>query len=538
MERKRKMKCDKLMKLLAQTVTARRTAALVLIVLFSGIVSVSATAETKSKPNELVIRADESREKINRNIYGHFSEHLGRCIYEGFWVGEDSPIPNTRGIRNDVVEALRRIKIPVLRWPGGCFADEYHWKDGIGPRDKRPSMVNTHWGKVTENNHFGTHEFLDLCEQLGCEPYICGNVGSGTILEMQEWVEYITFDGKSPMADLRRKNGREKPWKVKYWGVGNENWGCGGRMRPEYYADLYRRYSTYLRNFAGNRLYKIACGPSGANYHWTEVLMREAGRHMNGIAPHYYCGSGKKSRSATRFSEEDWFAQLKRALYMEELVSKHSAIMDKYDPEKRVAMLVDEWGAWHKVEPGTNPGFLYQQNSLRDALVAAVTFNIFNNHCDRVKMANIAQTINVLQAMILTKGEKMILTPTYHVFNMYKVHHDATLLPVELECADYQFGDEKIPALNVSVSRNKIGKIHISLCNLDPKNSAELLCKLRGAKGQNASGRILTADAMTAHNTFDNPEAISTAAFDDFKLKGDTLKVTLPSKSVVVLGIK
>jgi alpha-N-arabinofuranosidase len=538
MERKRKMKCDKLMKLLAQTVTARRTAALVLIVLFSGIVSVSATAETKSKPNELVIRADESREKINRNIYGHFSEHLGRCIYEGFWVGEDSPIPNTRGIRNDVVEALRRIKIPVLRWPGGCFADEYHWKDGIGPRDKRPSMVNTHWGKVTENNHFGTHEFLDLCEQLGCEPYICGNVGSGTILEMQEWVEYITFDGKSPMADLRRKNGREKPWKVKYWGVGNENWGCGGRMRPEYYADLYRRYSTYLRNFAGNRLYKIACGPSGANYHWTEVLMREAGRHMNGIAPHYYCGSGKKSRSATRFSEEDWFAQLKRALYMEELVSKHSVIMDKYDPEKRVAMLVDEWGAWHKVEPGTNPGFLYQQNSLRDALVAAVTFNIFNNHCDRVKMANIAQTINVLQAMILTKGEKMILTPTYHVFNMYKVHHDATLLPVELECADYQFGDEKIPALNVSVSRNKIGKIHISLCNLDPKNSAELLCKLRGAKGQNASGRILTADAMTAHNTFDNPEAISTAAFDDFKLKGDTLKVTLPSKSVVVLGIK
>ena len=532
------MKCDKLMKLLAQTVASRKTASLVWIVLLTGVVLVSATAEAKSKPNELVIRIEEGRDTINRNIYGHFSEHLGRCIYEGFWVGEDSPIPNTRGIRNDVVEALRQIKIPVLRWPGGCFADEYHWKDGIGPREKRPSMVNTHWGKVTENNHFGTHEFLDLCEQLGCEPYICGNVGSGTILEMQEWVEYITFDGKSPMADLRRKNGRDKPWKVKYWGVGNENWGCGGRMRPEYYADLYRRYSTYLRNFAGNRLYKIACGPSGANYHWTEVLMREAGRHMNGIAPHYYCGSGKKSRSATRFSEEDWFAQIKRALYMEELVSKHSAIMDKYDPEKRVAMLVDEWGAWHKVEPGTNPGFLYQQNSLRDALVAAVTFNIFNNHCDRVKMANIAQTINVLQAMILTKGEKMILTPTYHVFDMYKVHHDATLLPVELECGDYQFGDEKIPALNVSASRDKTGKIHISFCNLDPKNIAELICKLRGAKGQNASGRILTADAMTAHNTFDNPEAISTAAFDDFKLKGDILRVTLPSKSVVVLGIK
>ncbi|MHC4640240.1 MAG: alpha-N-arabinofuranosidase [Planctomycetota bacterium] len=508
------------------------------MILLTGVVSVSTTGEAIAKSNELVVRADDGKDTINRNIYGHFSEHLGRCIYGGFWVGENSPIPNTRGIRNDVVKALRKTKIPVLRWPGGCFADEYHWKDGIGPREKRPSMVNTHWGKVTENNHFGTHEFLDLCEQLGCEPYICGNVGSGTILEMQEWVEYITFDGKSPMADLRRKNGRDKPWKVKYWGVGNENWGCGGRMRPEYYADLYRRYSTYLRNFAGNRLYKIACGPSGANYHWTEVLMREAGRHMNGIAPHYYCGSGKRSRSATRFNEEDWFAQLKRALYMEELVSRHSVIMDKYDPEKRVAMLVDEWGAWHKVEPGTNPGFLYQQNSLRDALVAAVTFNIFNNHCDRVKMANIAQTVNVLQAMILTKEEKMILTPTYHVFDMYKVHQDATLLPVELECADYQFEDEKIPALNVSASRDKTGKIHISLCNLDPKNSAELTCKLPGTEGKNASGSVLTADDITAHNTFDEPEVVTTAVFSDFKLKDNIVTTTLPSKSVVVLEIE
>jgi len=545
-------------------VAARRGAALASVVLLAAVMSIPAAGEARSRGGSrtarIVIRADEGKEKINRNIYGHFSEHLGRCIYGGFWVGEDSPIPNTRGIRNDVVEALRRIKIPVLRWPGGCFADEYHWKDGIGPREKRPSMVNTHWGKVTENNHFGTHEFLDLCEQLGCEPYICGNVGSGQICEMQEWVEYITFDGKSPMADLRRENGRQKPWKVKYWGVGNENWGCGGRMRPEYYADLYRRYSTYLRNFADNRLYKIACGPSGANYHWTEVLMREAGRHMNGFAPHYYCGSGKKSRSATRFDEEDWFAQLKRALYIEELIARHSAIMDKYDPKKRVGMLVDEWGAWHKVEPGTNPGFLYQQNSLRDALVAAVTLNIFNNHCDRVKMANIAQTVNVLQAMILTKDEKMILTPTYHVFNMYKVHHDATLLPVELKCGDYQFGNEIIPALNVSASRDKSGKIHISLCNLDPKNSAELICKFPGAEGKNASGCVLTADAMTAHNTFDNPEAISTAAFYDFKLnpvrnskagknttqkakisngvKGDILTATLPSRSVVVLEIE
>jgi len=325
---------------------------------------------------------------------------------------------------------------------------------------------------------------------------------------------------------------------VRYWGVGNENWGCGGRMRPEYYADLYRRYATYLRNFGENRLYKVACGPGGANYEWTEVLMREAGRQMNGLAPHYYCGSGRRSRSATRFGEEDWFAQLERALRIDEIITKHSAIMDKYDPRKRVAMIVDEWGAWHRVEPGTNPGFLYQQNSLRDALVAGLTLNIFNQHCDRVKMANIAQTVNVLQAMILTEGDKMILTPTYHVFEMYKIHHDAALLPADLQCSDYKFGNEQIPALNVSASKDKSGKIHISLCNLDPNNSAMLVCELRGAVAKEVSGRVLTAEEMTAHNTFDNPQALRPAAFSDVKLKGNILTATLPAKSVVVLEVE
>jgi alpha-N-arabinofuranosidase len=537
----RKMKRIESAKWLFGTITTKRIITIAWITLLAGCASTStadSTKQEKSTVNKLVIHADKGKETISRNIYGHFSEHLGRCIYDGFWVGEDSPIPNTRGIRNDIVEALKRIKIPVLRWPGGCFADEYHWKDGIGPHEKRPTMINTHWGGVTENNHFGTHEFLDLCQQLGCEPYICGNVGSGTVLEMQQWVEYITFDGKSLMADWRRENGRDKPWKVRYWGVGNENWGCGGQMRPEYYADQYRRYATYLRNFGENRLFKIACGARQSDYNWTEVLMRQAARRMNALAPHYYCGSGKKSRSATRFGEEDWFAQLERALRIKEIIEKHSAIMDKYDPKKRVKMIVDEWGAWHQVEPGTNPRFLYQQNSLRDALVAGLTLNIFNNNCDRVKMANIAQTVNVLQAMILTEGEKMILTPTYHVFEMYKVHHDAKLLPVELQCDDYQFGNSKIPSLNVSASKDKSGKIHISLCNLDSKNSAEIVCELQGTDAKKVSGRVLTADAMTAHNTFDNPEAISPAAFYNFKPKGDIVSTTLPPKSVVVLQIE
>ncbi|NLH74046.1 MAG: alpha-N-arabinofuranosidase [Verrucomicrobia bacterium] len=496
------------------------------------------SADDAATVNRLVIHADRGKDTISRFIYGHFSEHLGRCVYEGYWVGEDSPIPNTRGIRNDVVAALKRVKVPVLRWPGGCFADEYHWRDGIGPRTQRPTMINTHWGGVTENNHFGTHEFLDLCDQIGCEPYICGNVGSGTVREMQEWVEYITFDGKSPMADLRRQNGRDQPWHLKYFGVGNENWGCGGNMTPEFYADQFRRYATYVRNFGGNRIFKIACGPNGGDYRWTEVLMKNVGRQMAGLALHYYCGSGRTSRSATQFEEVDWFHLLRNALRMDELITKHVEIMDKYDERRRVALIVDEWGAWHQVEPGTNPGFLYQQNTLRDALVAAVTLNIFNQHCDRVHMANIAQTVNVLQALVLTDKEKMIVTPTYHVFELYTPHHDATLLPTELACADYKFGDERIPAVSVSASRDKSGTMHVSFCNLNPNDAMPIAAEVRGAKLRSATGRVLTAPDMRAHNTFDQPDRVRPERFDNVRVTDAGFEVTLPPKSVTVISLE
>ena len=390
--------------------------------------------------NRVVIEADGGAHTIHRNIYGHFAEHLGRGIYEGIWVGDDPLIPHTRGIRDDVVAALRRINVPVLRWPGGCFADEYHWRDGIGPADARPSVVNTHWGGVTENNQFGTHEFLDLCDQLGAAPYICGNVGSGTVQELQEWVEYISFDGRSPMADLRRTNGRDAAWSLPYVGVGNESWGCGGHMRPDYYADLYRRYQTYVRNFSPNHVFKIACGPNTDDYRWTEVLMREAARYMDGLSLHYYTVPGpdwQHKGSATVFDEAAWFTTLRKCLRMDELIQRHAQIMDQYDPEKRVALVVDEWGAWHDVEPGTNPGFLYQQNTLRDALVAALSLHIFQQHAARVRMANIAQTVNVLQALILTDGPRLLTTPTYHVFDLFKGHQDALLLPTAVTCDDY-----------------------------------------------------------------------------------------------------
>ncbi len=488
--------------------------------------------------NRLLIHADRGTNVISKHIYGHFAEHLGRCIYEGIWVGTNSSIPNTRGIRNDVVAALKQIQIPVLRWPGGCFADEYHWKDGIGPSEKRPSIYNSHWGGVVENNHFGTHEFMDLVEQLGCEAYICGNVGSGTVQEMMEWVEYLTSDADSPMANLRRQNGRDQAWRVKYFGVGNESWGCGGNMTPQYYANEYRRYNTFVKNYNKDHpVQRFACGANAADYRWTEVMMADVGRRMNGLSLHYYTvpGTWRNKGSATQFAEADWHQTLRKCLEMETLVQKHGEIMDKTDPQKRVGMIVDEWGTWYDVEPGTNPGFLYQQNSLRDALVAGITLNIFNQHCDRVKMANIAQTINVLQAMILTDQEKMILTPTYHVFEMFTPHHDATLLPSELQCADYQLGTNTIPTVSASASKSKDGKITVTLCNLNPNTATDLTCELAGAKVSKLTGRVLTAETIQTHNTFDQPEAIKPTSFSDFKLNGSTVTAKLPPKSVVVL---
>lgn len=487
------------------------------------------------------VNADIRKGTISKNIYGHFSEHLGRCIYEGIWVGKDSPIPNTDGIRNDVIDALKKIKIPVLRWPGGCFADEYHWQDGIGAAEKRPKMVNTHWGGVVEDNSFGTHEFFRLCELIGAEPYINGNVGSGTVHEMQQWVEYMTFDGESPMSNLRKQNGKAEPWKMKYFGVGNENWGCGGNMRPEYYADEFRRYGTYVRNFGGNKVFKIACGASEGDYNWTEVLMREAARYMDGLTLHYYTLPTKiwsDKGSATEFDETYWFKTLKNTLFMEELVTKHSTIMDRYDPEKRIALIVDEWGTWYNVEPGTNPGFLYQQNTLRDALVAGTNLNIFNSHCDRVRMANIAQIVNVLQSVILTEGAKMVLTPTYHIFDMYKVHMESKLVHTSLEASDYGFGGESIPAVNVSSSIDSNGKVHISLCNLDPNSSKDISFEVRGTVCSKVSGTVLTNSVMNAHNTFESPEAIQPAAISELTAQNGRFDLKLAPMSVTVLTVE
>ncbi|MDX1942687.1 MAG: alpha-L-arabinofuranosidase C-terminal domain-containing protein [Saprospiraceae bacterium] len=490
----------------------------------------------------IIVNADQSKYTINKHIYGHFAEHLGRCIYGGFYVGEDNQkIPNTNGVRNDVVQALKELKIPNLRWPGGCFADTYHWKDGIGPKKDRPTMVNQWWGGVTEDNSFGTHDFLNMCELLNTEPYLSVNVGSGTVKEVADWVQYVNHDGISPMATLRKENGREKPWNVKYWGMGNEAWGCGGNMTAEYYANIYRQYATFVSDWTNSKqIQRIASGASDDDYHWTEVLMRDVPRNLiEGVALHHYSviNWGNKG-SATDFSEDQYFSTMRQALLMDELITKHTNIMDRYDPSKRIALVVDEWGGWYDVEPGTNGAFLYQQNTMRDAVLAGATLNIFNNHADRVRMANLAQTINVLQAVILTNETKMLLTPTYHVMKMYNVHQDAKLLPININNIMYKQGDRELPAVSTSVSQDANGAIHISLVNVDPNKEHSVALRIRGAAFKIVSGSILTSQKLQDHNTFDHPDKVKPVAFKDFKKEDDLLSVKMPPFSVIVLELK
>ena len=483
------------------------------------------------KKISMVINADDRLGHIAPEIYGHFSEHLGRCIYNGIYVGENSPIPNTDGIRNDIIEALRNIKAPVFRWPGGCFAEEYHWQDGIGEKSLRRKIVNTNWGGVTEDNSFGTHEFMRFCELVGCKPYINVNVGSGSVREMSEWIEYMTSDAESPLTEQRKKNGRAEPWKLEYLGVGNENWGCGGNMRPEYYADVYKRYQTFCHNYSGNRLYRIACGPSSADYNWTEVMMKNLdSNNVDAIDLHYYTMPvWPEMESATDFDDELYYKTIAAANFSDELITRHSEIMNRYDPEKKIGLVIGEWGCWHKVEEGTNPGFLYQQNTMRDAIVAAIELNVFNRHSDRVVMANLAQAVNVLQSVILTEDDKMIKTPTYHVFDLFKTHQNNEAVYFYTQNENMSEG-KNAPMISVSASVNeKSMTVTVANCSLTEEPAVE--CSIFGFKASSVSCRILTNEAHS-YNDFDCPDRVSITEHTAV-IKDNVLKLNIPPCAVV-----
>ncbi len=516
---------------------------------------------------KMVVQVGVGHDTISRYIYGHFSEHLGRLIYDGFWTRSGT---GQWHLRDDVIDALKNVKVPILRWPGGCFADYYHWRDGIGPADKRRQMVNSSWGGVVEDNSFGTHEYFELVKRLGTEPFVVGNVGSGSPQEMADWWEYMNQPGPSSLAKERAANGHPEPFNVRFFGVGNESWGCGGGMTPEFYADNYKRYSTYVRANGDVRPFFIATGPNAADTAWTARFLQALGPRRGfgpsnlGLDFHYYtrttnfrppvtagappaapgqpaqraAPSGPQlSRSATNFGEAEWFASLRNAQRIDDLIRQHSAIMDRYDPMKRIWLVVGEWGIWHEVEPGTNPGFLYQQNTIRDAVIAGVHLNIFNSHADRVKMANLAQTVNVLQALVLTEGDKMLLTPTYWVFEMYKGHQGAVLLPLTIDAGTASFGADTIQAVSASASM-KDGKILVTLVNMDPNQGRKISTELQGAKVKTVSGRVLTASTMQAHNTFDQPNLVRPVSFMGARLSGGTLSLELPPMSVVALELQ
>lgn len=495
------------------------------------------------------VQASTAGPKINRDIFGQFAEHLGTGIYGGVWVGPRSSIPNVRGIRSDVVHALHALRVPNVRWPGGCFADEYHWREGIGPVSRRPARLNASWGGVIEPNSFGTNEFMDFADQIGSEVFLSVNVGSGTVQEAADWLEYLTVDKPTSLAKERAANGHPAPYKIKYLGLGNENWGCGGAMSPEHYVEEMKRYAHYLRNLnpgqtGADAMKRVAVGWDSGSSDYTETVMKAWkdkvwSWDIEGVSLHGYTipNSWEKKGPSVGFGEDEYARGVKATLQMKSWIAKQAAIMDRYDPEKKLGLYVDEWGIWVDPNPGSNPGFLQQQNTMRDAVIAALNLNIFMRNADRVRGANIAQMVNVLQSMILTDGPKMVLTPTYHVYHMYVPFQDATLVPVTFDPGVYSHGDIRIPAVDVAAARDTSGKLWLALVNVDANGPARITTTFGGLSARSASGRILTAAAADAHNSFDSPEEVAPKPYRG-RVAGGQIQFDIPAKSIAVVEVR
>ncbi|MBQ8893868.1 MAG: alpha-N-arabinofuranosidase [Clostridia bacterium] len=464
---------------------------------------------------------------IAPELYGHFIEHIGGVFYDGLWVGKDSPIPNIRGFRKDLVEKLKAIHPPVLRWPGGCFAETYDWRDGIG--EERPTRISWWTGRDGryEPNAVGTHEFMDLCEMVGAKAYFAANLTTVSPLHIRDWMDYcLSPRGTTTLAKEREKNGHPEPFDIPFWGIGNENWGGGGRMRPEFYADEYRRFATVLRNAAGDTEF-YACGSDSEDYNWTHGVVpglkdRRGRIDAEGFAMHYYCG---KAGDPVAFTEEEWDELIAKAQKMEAIIKRNWNIICAHGAQDKLKLIVDEWGCWHPDGSGPSKGYnlFEQQSTMRDAMVAALTLNIFNNHCDKVRMANVAQLVNNLHCLFLAGGANCIVTPTYHVFDLYKGHQGAEAIQV---IADDQ--------LSVSASV-KDGKLLVTVGNLSCREDATFTLESLGlslaAKGK---GRLLAHGDLHAHNTFEEPERVQPV---DFEFDADQ-PVSLPKGGIAALEVE
>ena len=485
-----------------------------------------------SKSERLVIRADSEIATVRPELHGHFAEHLGSCVYGGLWVGKNSPIPNIDGYRKEAIEYLVELGVPVLRWPGGCFADDYHWRDGIGPLGKRPKRVNIHWGGYTEDNSFGIHEFMGLCRKIGAEPYLAGNVGSGTPAELRDWVEYCNFPSGSALSDERAGNGSPEPFNVRYWGVGNENWGCGGAMSPENYANQYRQFAGYLRNFGNTKLFLIACGPNGNDIRWSRGFLETVGTRLpSGFAMHFY---ERGEKAPTQFTPDDMLTQMKIFERVEQGIVQQRAILDGYDPQRRVVNLfLDEWGVWDNLN--LNPeierknGKLWQQITMRSAVAAGMGLNMFNRLADKLYMCNIAQIVNVLHSLLLTdgpQGRKCVRTTTYHAFMLFKAHRSNTAVRIEKDNSD---------PLAVSVSASKKGSdLVISFVNPRPDTDVHLDCAIAGGSPKQAKASILHHADLNAFNSFDDSDMI-TPKPHPVTIENGRIRIDIPALSVTTV---
>ncbi|MDR3702576.1 MAG: alpha-L-arabinofuranosidase C-terminal domain-containing protein [Candidatus Sulfopaludibacter sp.] len=474
------------------------------------------------------VLADTEIGTVRPQFHSHFAEHLGSCVYGGLWVGRNSPIPNIDGYRKDAVTYLKELGIPVLRWPGGCFADDYHWRDGIGPYGKRPKRVNLHWGGYVEDNSFGIHEFMGLCKLIGAEPYIAGNVGSGSPDELRNWVEYCNHPGGSTLSDERIANGAREPFNIRYWGVGNENWGCGGPMTPEHYGEMYRIFTNYMRTFGGTQLFLVACGPNGNDMRWSRNLLSTigAGRLPNGWSTHFYEGG---DLAPTKFTTDAMYKQFRVFPNVEQCIVAQRALLDSYDPRRRCGVILDEWGVWDQMVPAEerSNGRLWQQSTMRSAVGAGLGLNIFNRLADKLYMANIAQMVNVLQSILLTdgpEGKNTVRTSTYYAFQLFKAHRSNMAVKVETESSD---------PLSLSMSASKsASELVVSFVNPSATADLEVDCTVRGFPARSGTARILHSADLNACNTFENPDALAPKAHN-VAVEGGRVRLEAPALSVI-----
>jgi alpha-N-arabinofuranosidase len=481
---------------------------------------------------QILIRSDVETGLVRPAFHGQFAEHLGSCVYGGLWVGKNSSIPNINGYRQQAVEYLRELGVPVLRWPGGCFADDYHWRDGIGPAEKRPKRVNIHWGGYVEDNSFGTHEFMGLCKLIGAEPYLAGNVGSGSPHELGDWIEYCNYPSGSTLSDERAANGSPQAFGVRLWGVGNESWGCGGLMTPEEYSNEFRRFSVYIREFGGVKPFRVACGPNRNDVRWSRGVMDGFRRAVpEGFSMHYY-ENGKDQ--ATNFTPQNMDEQLSEFSKLEQAIIQQRALLDSYPGGSNVGLIVDEWGVWDRIpeEDEAKYGRLWQQSTMRSALGAALGLNIFNRQADKLYMCNIAQVMNVLQSVLLTdgpKGRHCIRTSTYYAFDLFKPHRSKTAVKVETSGSSPR-------DLSVSASKGP-GQLVVTFVNPRPDRDIQAACSLQGTRAAGGSARILQDPDWNAANTFDNPNRLVPKTHPA-TVEGTSLKVDLPRLSVVTVELQ